>query len=80
MALSRDQKYYEGWRQLAVAEGRLGNIGLSALASAEQHMINAEYANALRFSKQATRLLPRGSPGWIRAQDIENTIMILRTN
>jgi len=80
VALSRDQKYYEGWRQLAVAEGRLGNIGLSALASAEQHMISAEYANALRFSKQATRLLPRGSPGWIRAQDIENTIMILRTN
>ena len=71
-ALAVDREYREGWRQLAVAEGRSGNIGQSALASAEQHLLGGSTPDALRFAQQALRMLPAGSPGWLRAQDIEN--------
>lgn len=77
-ALAVDRRYAEGWRQLAVAHGRNGDIGQSALASAEQHMLAGRASEALRFAQQALRLLPTGTPGWLRAQDIENAVELER--
>jgi len=73
-ALTVDRHYAEGWRQLAVAHGRNGDIGQSALASAEQYMLSGPGSEALRFAQQALRMLSVGSPGWLRAQDIENAV------
>ena len=73
-ALLKDSDFSEGWRHLAIAWGRLGNIGQSALASAEQHIRVGHSEDAMRFCQQALRLLPVGSPGWLRAKDIENVL------
>ena len=58
------------WRQLAIAHGRYGNMGESALASAEQYLALGMVRDTLRFADQALNRLARGSPGWLRAQDI----------
>ena len=59
------------WRQLAVAYGRDGQLGLSALSSAEFSIRVGRKRDAKHHAGRALRLLPQGSPGWLRAQDIE---------
>lgn len=61
----------EAWRQLAIAFGRSGNLGDSALASAEQFLARGMMADALRHVDQALNRLEEGSPGWLRAMDIQ---------
>lgn len=58
------------WRQLAIAFGRNGDLGLSALASAEQYLAVGRAGDSRRHAEQALGRLAEGSPGWIRAQDI----------
>jgi len=68
----RDEPYsLNGWRQLAIAEGRNDNIGLSALALAELNLVGGNPREAVAQAKRATALLPTGSPGALRAEDIE---------
>jgi predicted Zn-dependent protease len=58
------------WRQLAIAHGRSGDLGESALASAEQYLALGMVRNTLQFADQAINRLAEGSPSWFRAQDI----------
>ncbi len=59
------------WRLLAVAYGRDGDTGMSALAKAEEAMAQGDAKEARAQADLAlNRGLPDGSPGWIRAQDI----------
>lgn len=58
------------WRQLAIAYGRQGRMGLSALAMAEEAMLNGNRPDAVRYAERAEKLLPQGSSGWLQAQDI----------
>ncbi len=62
------------WRQLSVAYGRAGRFGMSALASAEFAYRLGRAAEALLQAERAAKKLPRGSPGWLRAQDIVTAI------
>ncbi len=64
----RDQPFY--WRQLAIAHGRLGEMAESSLALAEEAMLLNRRAEARYHAGRAEQLLPRGSPGWLKAQDI----------
>lgn len=68
----RDEPFYiNGWRQLAIAEGRNDNIGLSALALAEMNLAGGNARQALEQAQRAVALLPAGAPGALRAEDIE---------
>lgn len=58
------------WRQLAIAQGRAGQEGESALALAEEAMLLDKTAEARFHAGKAVRELPAGSPGWLQAQDI----------
>ncbi len=60
------------WSQLAVAYGRDGRIGMSALALAEAALARGNKVEARRQAKRAAKLLERGSSAWLRAQDIEH--------
>ena len=60
-----------GWQQLAIAYGRDNQLGMSALASAEFNIRIGRKSDAKHHAGRALRLLPQGSPGWLRAQDIE---------
>jgi predicted Zn-dependent protease len=71
-AVARDNDMVPAWQQLAIAFGRDGQLGSSAVASAEYYIRLNRAEEAKLHSERALRLLPVGSPGWLRAQDIDN--------
>jgi len=60
------------YRQLAIAQAQLGRIGLADLASAESAFRFGDLKLAKARAARANRVLKKGSPGWIRANDILN--------
>ena len=78
IAMRNDDTYPLAWRLLAVAYGKAGDIGNSALA-------NAEYAYLVQDMQQlrasvaiAERNLKAGTPSWLRLQDIKSQIAQIR--
>ena len=57
-------------RDLAVAYARTGNPGMASLATAERYALLGRFEDAGIHAKRAVGLLPRGSAGWNRAQDV----------
>lgn len=68
--LSREPEFVNGYRFLAQAYGRTGNIGAAELATAEGNFHAGNYREAKNFAARAQMKLQRGSPEWLRAQDI----------
>lgn len=62
------QPFY--WRQIAIAYGRRGERAESSLALAEEAILLNRKEEARFHAGRAEQLLPRGSPGWLKAQDI----------
>lgn len=58
------------WRLLTIAYGRDGQLGMTALAQAERAFLQNRKAEARAHAERAERILPSGSPAWLRAQDI----------
>ncbi|MBK5933221.1 putative Zn-dependent protease [Rhodovulum imhoffii] len=57
-------------RDLAQVHARLGQNGLASVATAERYALGGRLTDAAVHAKRAEGLLARGSPGWLRAQDI----------
>ncbi|WP_170317715.1 M48 family metalloprotease [Paroceanicella profunda] len=57
-------------RDLALAYARDGQEGLAALATAERYALRTDFADVIRHARHAVAVLPEGSPGWLRAQDL----------
>ncbi|MEE8248180.1 MAG: tetratricopeptide repeat protein, partial [Alphaproteobacteria bacterium] len=70
-AVGRDRELPDAWHQLSIAYGRAGELGLSALASAERALSTGKFKEAIGQAGRAQKKLPEGSPGWLRAQDVE---------
>jgi predicted Zn-dependent protease len=73
-AIRFDRALTGAWGQLAIAYGRDAQIGMSSLASAEQAMGVGRLGDARGHATRAERLLPVGSPGQLRAQDILSAV------
>lgn len=69
-ARSRDLADVASLRDLSVAYERSGDTGMATLAQAELNALRGNVKLAARFARQASTLLPEGSAGWLRAQDI----------
>ncbi len=69
-AFEADEANASVLRDLALAEARLGNEGAAALATAERFTLEGAFSDAERNAVRAAALLPEGSPGWRRAEDI----------
>jgi predicted Zn-dependent protease len=69
-ARARDRQSPRLMRDLAVAYAKSGNNGMASLATAERYAILGRLADAGIHAKRAADLLPRGSSGWNRAQDV----------
>jgi predicted Zn-dependent protease len=69
-ALAIDQSIPLAWQLAASAYGRTGEMGLSALASAEYSYLIGKRDDARQMAERAQRQLKNGSPGWLRAEDI----------
>jgi predicted Zn-dependent protease len=72
-SVSDEERNTSYWRLVAVAYDRLGNVGMRLLAQAELGYARgkAGRGEALQNARRAMQTLPKGSPGWQRAQDIE---------
>ncbi|WP_309084528.1 M48 family metalloprotease [Chelativorans sp.] len=68
--LSREPEYVNGYRYLAQAYGQIGEIGAAELATAEGYFHAGAYRDAKILATRAQMKLQRGSPEWVRAQDI----------
>ena len=71
IAVRQDDENARAWRLLSIVYGRADRFGMSALASAEQAMLTSRPKDARSFAQRAGKLLPAGSPGGLRAEDIE---------
>lgn len=73
-AMRQDPEILIGWHQLAIAYARDGQNGMASLASAERYSRSGGGgAETMLHARRATKELPEGSPGWLRAQDILET-------
>ena len=54
-----------------IAYGRDGQMGMSALAMAEEAFLRGNKRKARYHAKRAEEALPQGSPAWFQAQDIQ---------
>lgn len=57
-------------RDLATAYAKTGNPGMASIASAERFALIGRLSDAAIHAQRAADLLPRGTAGWNRAQDI----------
>ena len=57
-------------RDLAIAYDRAGNRAMATLATAERFALSGDTEDAALHAERAASILPQGSPGWLRAQDI----------
>ncbi|MBL8669421.1 MAG: M48 family metallopeptidase [Alphaproteobacteria bacterium] len=78
-----DRENGSAWRLLGIvyvklgeATGRQDQTGLGQLALAEYEVLAGCKLEAIGKANIALRLLPRGSPGWNRAQDIVEAIKV----
>jgi predicted Zn-dependent protease len=69
-ARNRDLADATALRALATAYSRAGDDGMAALATAERYALTGRMEDANLHARRAAAVLPEGSPGWLRAQDI----------
>ncbi|MDC0344709.1 M48 family metalloprotease [Alphaproteobacteria bacterium] len=69
-AIHRDHEVPLGWRLLAISYGKMGRMGDMALALAESSLQQGDTGTAKHQAKKAQSLLKKGSPAWIKAEDI----------
>lgn len=75
-AIARDNQNPFAWYQLGVIYTAEGDAPRAALASAERFNLEDDAKRALASATVAVRALPKGSPDWLRAQDI---VMVSKT-
>lgn len=69
-ALVGESRSAIGYRLLAMAYGRKGNIGEASLASAHAYFYEGKLQDAKVQAKRAQNRLKKNSPQWIQANDI----------
>ena len=68
--LGKESNSALGYRQLAIAKGRLGLQAEAELATAQEHMTIGSYNRAKQFAYKAREKFEKGSRNWILADDI----------
>jgi len=69
-AIARDRQNPFAWYQLGVIYDRKGDTPRAALAAAERYSLEGNARGAAANARQALGGLPKGTPDWIRADDI----------
>ena len=66
-----EPKNARAFHLLATAYGRSGDTPMADLAQAEEFLARGKSKEAKQFAERALRGLKEGSPGWLKAQDIQ---------
>jgi predicted Zn-dependent protease len=69
-AIARDRENPFAWYQLGVIYDREGDAPRAALAAAERYTLEGNAPGAAANARLAMNGLPKGTPDWIRAEDI----------
>lgn len=69
-ARARDYRDTRMMRNLALAYSETGRPGMAAMVTAERYALMGRMDDALIHAKRAIGLLPEGSTGWQRAEDV----------
>jgi predicted Zn-dependent protease len=69
-AMRTEDKETQGWHLLATAYGRDNQIGMAALALAEEGLVAGKKKDAQQQALRAKALLPKNSAGYNRAENI----------
>ena len=77
-AVQIDDGMAMAWRLLATAYGRSGDLGMAAVALAEEALAQRDPVRALQQVSRAEGQLPEGSPGWLRLEDIRRQAQEMR--
>lgn len=65
------------WRLAAIAHGRSGDVGMTALALAESALARGQGGEAYQQAVRAQKILAKNSAGWLRANDVERAAVRL---
>jgi len=68
--LIHEKELVSGYRELAMAYGRKGDLAQADLASAQASFATGDFKTARELAARAKTRLPTGSPGWVKADDI----------
>jgi len=71
-AVQREDDYAEAWQYLAMAYERRGDTPNAQLASAQSLFLQGNFVAARTQADRAQKQFARGSPGWLKADDILN--------
>ncbi len=69
--LQHEPNNSSAWRLSAIAYGRSGDTGMTALSLSEAALARGRARESLQHARRAVKILPEGSPSSLRAQDIE---------
>ncbi len=67
---ARDPLDGRALRNLALAYARAGQNGMASVVTAERYALQSNFKQAELHANRAQKLLPRGSVGWLKADDI----------
>jgi len=70
LAVQRDNQNPDAWYQLGIIYDREGDQARASLATAERYNLLGQPQLALAPAQAAESSLPKGTPDWLRAQDI----------
>ncbi|MCZ6637309.1 MAG: M48 family peptidase, partial [Alphaproteobacteria bacterium] len=59
------------WQHLGIAYGKLGRLGMAAMALAEASLIRGRPKDALYHARRAEKKLAKGTSAWLRVEDIK---------
>ena len=71
-ASAREPDLPDLWREMGMAYGKQGDLGNAASALAQEALLEGRKRDARDQALRAMRILPVGSPGWLRAQDVQS--------
>jgi predicted Zn-dependent protease len=69
-AIAKDNQNPDAWYQLGIVYDRKGDEARAALATAERYNLEGRPREAFVNARLAMGGIPRGTPDWVRAQDI----------
>jgi predicted Zn-dependent protease len=74
MVVNAEPDNPQAWHLLGIAYGKQDQDGLASYALAEEAVLTHHMGQAAYLVDKAERLLPRGSPAWLRLQDVRSAI------
>lgn len=72
--VSKERENVFAWFELGVAYGKNGNLGMSYIALAEKEVLLGKNNEAKEFLSKAKKYIEKGTPAYLRIQDISNVI------